>query len=128
MLFLFTMRKYIAAIITFVMMEAAVPAFASGACGMAYCTFKDFVYNLLLPNIIQPLVPLLMALTLVYFIWGVTKFVRDSDSDQARSQGRKIMISGVIALFVEVSIWGLVALLTQTFGLPFIIPQLQAPS
>jgi hypothetical protein len=44
------------------------------------------------------------------------KYVVAKDSD-AQKEARNIMVMGVIVLFVMVSIWGLVALLQDTFDI-----------
>ena len=61
--------------------------------------------------------PLLVAMAIAYFLWGVLKFVGSGDSEDKRKEGRNVMINGIIAIFVMVSIWGLVAFLVETFGL-----------
>ena len=61
-------------------------------------------------------IPVLVALGVVYFIWGVIQYVI-YDEEEAKKKGRERMIYGIIGLAVIVSIWGLVAILNQTFGL-----------
>lgn len=71
------------------------------------------------------IIPLLFALTFLYFIWGVAEFIRNADNQEKRKEGRKRMIWGIVALFVMVSVWGLVAILRNTFGVENVIPQLK---
>lgn len=68
-------------------------------------------------SIINKLIPFIIALTLLVFIWGIFQFVLASDSEEKRSEGRSTMLYGIIALFVMVSVWGLVNILVGTFGL-----------
>ncbi len=58
-------------------------------------------------NIIQILIPITAALALLYFFWGLAKFILNSADEEKRSEGKHIMIWGVVALFVIVSVWGL---------------------
>ena len=67
-------------------------------------------------RVIDLLVPVLVALALALFIWGLVIFITQSDNDQGRASGKQKMIWGVIALFVIVSVWGLVNLLQQLTG------------
>ncbi len=67
-------------------------------------------------EIISILVPILIGLALLLFLWGLVKFIWNSDDEGARDEGKKMMLWGVIALFVIVSVWGLVALLNQLTG------------
>ena len=73
----------------------------------------------------QSVVPLLISIAIVVFIWGVIQYVINTDDVSKRAEGRNFMIYGIIGLFVIVSIWGLIKILTGTFGINFAIPQLQ---
>ncbi len=62
------------------------------------------------------IIPLLFALAMAFFLWGVIQFVILGAGDEnKRTQGREHMIWGVIALTVMVSVWSLVGLLGGTF-------------
>jgi len=64
------------------------------------------------------IIPLIFAVAIVMFIWGVVQFfILNSDEEAKRAQGKQFMIWGVIALAVMLSVWGLVAILGTTFGL-----------
>ncbi len=65
-------------------------------------------------RLVNGVVGLLIVLALVAFFWGVIRYMFGGAAD--KSQGIKFMISGVIVIFVMVSIWGIVALLQNTFG------------
>ncbi len=65
--------------------------------------------------LLDQLVVFLIALAVVWFIWNVIRYVMSNDlekKDTAKSQ----MIWGVVAIAVIISIWGLVALLQNIFG------------
>lgn len=66
-------------------------------------------------NVLKAVVPLLIALAVVFFLWGVLKFVTAGGDEEKRAQGRDTMIYGIIAIFVMVSVWGLVKILEDTF-------------
>jgi hypothetical protein len=68
-----------------------------------------------LSNIMGLLIPMALAAALLAFFWGLAKFLFSSGEDTEGA--RKIMINGVLALFVMVSIWGIVALLQKTLGI-----------
>ncbi len=77
--------------------------------------FKYLVEHIILDHIFDPLVVLIVAIALVYFIWGVTKYIAHGGDETKRAEGQQMMINGIIALFVIVSVWGLVAVLQNTF-------------
>ena len=64
---------------------------------------------------IAAIIPFLVSAAILFFLWGVLKYVASGDEEDKRSEGRHMMVNGIIAIFVMVSIWGLVALLTETF-------------
>lgn len=77
-------------------------------------------------NLLNAVIPLIIGLALVGFLWGVAKFILAADDAAKREEGRTMMIYGIIALFVMISIWGLVAILGGTFGVPTgTIPQVR---
>ncbi|MFA6324934.1 MAG: pilin [Candidatus Paceibacterota bacterium] len=67
-------------------------------------------------SILNTLVPVLIALAVVYFIWGVVQYVISSD-EEAKKSGKMRMIWGIIGLVVIVGVWGLVGIVTNTFGI-----------
>ena len=67
-------------------------------------------------------VPLIMSLALVAFLFGILQMIRKGDEPQAREQGRQFMIWGVVGLAVMASVWGLVRIITNTLGVPLGIP------
>ena len=64
------------------------------------------------------LVPLILALAFIVFIWGTFRyFILDAGKDEGREKARNLMIYGMIGFFVIVSVWGLVNILVRTFDL-----------
>lgn len=67
-------------------------------------------------NLLNAVIPVLIALGVVYFIWGVINYAIAKD-EEAKTKGRGQMIGGIIALAVITSVWGLVWLLKDFTGL-----------
>jgi len=65
-------------------------------------------------NLLNVAVPIIIALAVVWFLWNVFQFIvkEGEDKDKAKSG----MIWGIVAIAVMVSVWGLVGILTSTFG------------
>lgn len=72
----------------------------------------------------KAVVPFLFALATVAFIWGVIQYYLNPENEEKRKKGKGFIIGGLIALFVMLSIWGLVGILTGTFDLSNTVPQL----
>jgi hypothetical protein len=77
-------------------------------------------------GLVETAVPVLIALGLLGFIWGLVTFIFSSGNEDAKEEGKRKMIWGIITLFVIVSVWGLVGLLNQVSGVQqgtgFVIP------
>lgn len=67
-------------------------------------------------DIIAAIIPVIIGLALLVFLFGVFKYVISSDED-AKTKGRDFMIWGIIGLFVMTAVWGLVGLLDDTLNL-----------
>tara|TARA_B100000508_G_scaffold60333_1_gene47261 strand:- start:305949 stop:306344 length:396 start_codon:yes stop_codon:yes gene_type:complete len=66
----------------------------------------------------ETLVPLVFALALVVFIWGLfMTFILGGSNPDKQKEGRDLMLWGIIAFFVMVSVWGLVNILTGITGI-----------
>ncbi len=68
-------------------------------------------------NILNVIIPLIIAIALVVFLVGVVRYITAGGDPEKRSEARNVMIYGVIGLFVMVAVWGLVNLLVNTFNL-----------
>ena len=66
-------------------------------------------------QLLNAVVPVLIALGVVYFVWGVITYVI-ANEEEAKKQGRNRMIMGIIGLAVIIGLWGLVKLLSNTLG------------
>lgn len=74
--------------------------------------------------ILVAIIPIIFALALMFFLWGVMKFIRASDSVK-REEGRKFIIAGLIGLFVMTSLWGIISIVSKTLGTGSAVPLLQ---
>ena len=74
--------------------------------------------------IINQAIPVVVSLAFLFFVWGLAKFILLSGDEKRHEEGRNIMIWGIIALFVLVSVWGIVNLVGNLTG----IPQANAPT
>jgi len=66
-------------------------------------------------QILGAVVPIVITLALIYFIYGVAQYVT-ADDEEKKTKARDVMIYGAIGLFFIVSIWGIVVLLQQFTG------------
>jgi hypothetical protein len=66
---------------------------------------SSFIMNVL--NLTQRLVPTLIGLALALFLWGILRYLFSKDGP-SKKEARDFMMWGIVALFVMVSVWGLV--------------------
>ena len=85
------------------------------------CGFKGLIYGII-DGILKPLIPFIIALAVVIFLWGVLKFIMAAGDEKKRGEGRDSIIWGLIGITIMVSIWGLVKILTDTLNLDNTIP------
>ena len=68
-------------------------------------------------TIVNLLLTLVFTLALVFFFWGIAKYVFKAGDEKSKEEGRSIMFWGVIALFVISSVWGIVFFLRNLLGI-----------
>jgi len=115
------MKKKLIALSGFVLGFAPVIALAANATGGVSCNTGVVVTDIpsllcKLSQLLNSVIPVLIALGVVYFVWGVVSYVI-SDDEEAKKKGRDRIIYGIIGLAVIIAMWGLVGILTNTFGL-----------
>ncbi len=100
---------------------------SGGSCPATFTTYpKDFreVVCFFL-GFINKLLPILVAMTILVFFWGLAGLIRNSGDEKAVKDGKQFMLWGIIGLFVLVSFAGIISLFTgDFFGETFGIPQL----
>jgi len=78
-------------------------------------TFGGFV--MIIVNVIRSVIPLIIALAFIAFLWGIVKFMMSLNGDtKGIESGKGFMVWGLVALFVLFSVWGLLGLLSTSFG------------
>lgn len=73
-------------------------------------------------------IPYLVVIAVGAWMMGLIGYVGNGDNEEKRSEGRKMMIYGIVGFFFMVSIWGVLGLFTWSFGIPLYIPQLESKS
>lgn len=76
-------------------------------------------------------IPAIVAVGVVTFFAGLVGFVGAGDNEEKRSSGQKVMTFGIVVLFVMISYWAFVGIITKSFfnedpKLPNYLPQLMS--
>lgn len=83
-----------------------------------------------LKELADAIVPLFMVIAVAVFLWGIIKYITAGGSPEKEKAARGFIIYGLIGIFVLVAFWGIIRILTTSFGidlggsqeLPSVIP------
>ena len=64
-------------------------------------------------EILTPVVSLLFAVAVLYFVYGVIQFIYNAGTDK-RAEGANHILYGIIGLFIMVSVYGLMNIVCKT--------------
>lgn len=74
----------------------------AGALGWPSCIINSY------------LIPIAIGLEFILFIAGVIIYMTNGDNEAKRTEGNKFMMWGLVAIFITLSLWGLVAIIRNT--------------
>jgi hypothetical protein len=66
--------------------------------------------------IINLIIPFIVGLAVLVIIWGVFGYVTSAGDEEKRGEAKQFILWGVIGVFIMVSVWGLVNILVNSFG------------
>lgn len=91
---------------------------------IAYADLDSFLSN---ANtlIFNPLIRLLFAVALVYFLYGVVEFIAGADNEEKRAKGRMHMLWGVVGLGIMVGVWTILQITVNSLGIEGVDPKNQ---
>jgi uncharacterized membrane protein YidH (DUF202 family) len=76
----------------------------------------DALIKGILDNIVNPVITLMIALAIIYFLWGMFNFIRNAESSDERKKGGMNMLWGALGLFIMVTAYGVLNLILGTIG------------
>ena len=99
------------------MTRLKISSLAAGALLLpVFASAQTLLNTLALVNtFLNALIGLFITLAIVVFFWGLIQYLTSVGSEDSAKKGIKTMLWGVIAIFVMVSIWGIIRLLQSTF-------------
>jgi uncharacterized membrane protein YidH (DUF202 family) len=68
-------------------------------------------------SLVGLLIPLLLSVAVLLFFWGLVKFIANASDEAAKEEGKRLMIWGMIAIFVMVSFWSIIGYVQQSTGI-----------
>lgn len=90
----------------------------------AYASLDTFLAN---TNrlIINPIIYLLFAIGLVYFLYGMVEFIAGADNEEKRMVGKNHMLWGIVGLGIMLGVWTILQIVINTLGIEKIDPKNQ---
>ena len=61
--------------------------------------------------ILQPIIVFLFALAVVYFLFGLFKFIRNQDNEKEMEGGKQQMVWGIVGIAIMVGVYGILHLI-----------------
>lgn len=85
-----------------------------GGCSGSICGIASTILYI----INSVLVPLIFAVAFIVFLYGIAKaYIFSSSEPEEVKKGHTLILWGLVAFAVMISIWGLVNIVANTFGL-----------
>lgn len=83
---------------------------------VAYAGVDDFIgkVNSL---IINPLIYLLFALAVAYFLFGMLKFFLNKDNEEKQTEGKQHMLWGIIGITIMMGVFTILNIIMNTFNI-----------
>ncbi|HUO56074.1 MAG TPA: hypothetical protein VMU27_01420 [Candidatus Paceibacterota bacterium] len=99
------------------MAEALVLIFATVRVASAQSVSVDSLITKFGVYIIDPILLVIFAAGFFMFMWGLFQFMLNVNRGEDTSAGKQHMIYGTIGMVIMVSVYGIIGLLDNTFGL-----------
>lgn len=89
--------------------------FISGSV-FVYAADADSILTKVVTEIINPLYRLAVALSFLYFLYGVVKYMHDLRNPEDKNTGKAHLLWGTVGLFIIFSVGGIMNVFTNMFG------------
>lgn len=70
----------------------------------------------IITEVFSPIYQLVVAITVLYFLYGVAKYVFDLNNPEKQTFGKSHLLWGMIGLFIVLSVGGILKYLDGIFG------------
>lgn len=88
---------------------------------IAYASLNGFIANVD-TKIINPLIGLLFALAVVYFLYGVFEFIANQENEEKKTAGKQHMLWGIVGITIMMGVFMIMNIILKTLGINYIHP------
>ena len=89
---------------------------------VAYADFNSFMTGVD-DRIVNPLITLLFALAIVYFLYGVFEFIMNQSNEEKKTSGKSHMLWGVVGIVIMLGVFAIQNMIVNTFSIKGVNPQ-----
>lgn len=68
-------------------------------------------------SVITIIIPILLGMAILVFFWGIVKFISHAEDAKENSEGKQLILWGLITIFVMVAFWGIIGWLQSELDL-----------
>jgi len=68
-------------------------------------------------GLLNTIIPVLIALAVVVFFWGLVKYIKSTGDEKTRADGRHMMLWSIIAIIIMLSLFGIITWIQNAVGL-----------
>ena len=83
---------------------------------IAYASLDSFLGHVN-TEIINPLIKLLFALAVIYFLYGVFEFLANQENEEKKTAGKSHMVWGVVGIAIMLGVWGILSVVLNTLNI-----------
>lgn len=69
-------------------------------------------------EILNPIIALLFALAVVYFLFGLMEFIKNPNNEEEQTKGKSHMVWGVVGIFLMIAVYGILDFIATSLGVP----------
>ena len=73
--------------------------------------------------IVNPLIDLLFALAVIYFLYGVFEFIVNQQNEEKKTSGKSHMLWGVVGITIMMGVWFILNVIINTLNIQGINPE-----
>lgn len=73
--------------------------------------------------IINPLILLLFALAVVYFLYGIFEFISNQENEEKKTKGKSHMIWGIVGITIMMGVFMIMNIILDTLNIDGINPE-----
>ena len=88
---------------------------------VAYASLDTFIAKAD-QTIVNPLITLMFALAVVYFLYGVFEFIANQANEEKKTAGKSHMLWGIIGITIMMGVFMIMNMILNTLGINYIHP------